>query len=178
VFKDMEKWVEIRRDVLSGEISKREACKKYGLQWRTLERVLKHEEPVGYQKTEPRKKPKLEEFLPRIHEILRQDQSAPKKQRHTAKRIFERLKGDGYEGGLTVVKEAVRAWKRRQAEVRWSREIRRSDCEPYAGSGRSCECSCDRLDAREDASILGRKWRRVCLREGGRRRGACCPTLG
>ena len=118
MFKDMEKWVEIRRRVLTGEISKRAACQKYGLQWRTLQRVLEHEEPAGYQRKEPRQKPKLERFLPIIHEILQQDQKAPKKQRHTAQRIFTRLQGEHhYDGGLTIVKDAVRAWKQRGAEV-------------------------------------------------------------
>ena len=118
MFKDMEKWVEIRRRVLTGEISKRAACEKYGLQWRTLQRVLTHEEPVGYQLKEPRRKPKLEPFLPIIHEILEQDRKAPKKQRHTAQRIFDRLQAEHhYDGGLTIVKDAVRAWKQRGAEV-------------------------------------------------------------
>jgi transposase len=118
VFKDMEKWVEIRRRVLTGELSKRGACTEYGLEWRTLQRILKHEEPVGYQMKEPRRKQKLDKFLAIIHEILRQDQQAPKKQRHTAKRIFERLQQEQqYEGGQTIVKDAVRAWKLRQAEV-------------------------------------------------------------
>ena len=118
MFKDMEKWVEIRRRVLTRELSKRGACAKYGLPWRTLVRILEHEEPVGYQMQKPRPKRKLEKFLPIIHEILKQDQQAPKKQRHTAKRIFERLRDEHeYEGGLTIVKDAVRAWKQRQAEV-------------------------------------------------------------
>ncbi|GAG14739.1 unnamed protein product, partial [marine sediment metagenome] len=52
-----------------------------------------------------------------IHEILKQDGQAPKKQRHTAQRIFERLQEQHYDGGLTIVKDAVRAWKQRQAEV-------------------------------------------------------------
>jgi transposase len=118
VFKDMEKWVAIRRQVLTGELSKRRACKEYKLPWRTLQRILKHEEPVGYQLQKPRPKPKRERFLPIIHEILQQDQRAPKKQRHTAKRIFDRLQREhGYDGGLTIVKDAVRAWKQRQAEV-------------------------------------------------------------
>ena len=112
------RWVEIRRRVLTGEISKRAACQEYGLQWRTLQRVLEHELPAGYQRKEPRQKPKLERFLPVIHEILKQDQKAPKKQRHTAQRIFDRLQGEHhYNGGLTIVKDAVRAWKQRQAEV-------------------------------------------------------------
>ena len=81
MFKDMEKWTEIRRRVLTKEISKRAACQAYGLQWRTLVRILQHAEPAGYQLREPREKRKLENFLPILHEMLRQDQAAPKKQR-------------------------------------------------------------------------------------------------
>jgi len=114
----MEQWVEIRRRVLGGELSKRGACREYGIDWRTLKRILEHAEPPGYRLAEPRRKRKLAEFLPRIHEILEQDRQAPKKQRHTARRIFDRLREEyGYEGGQTVVKEVVRAWKQRQAEV-------------------------------------------------------------
>jgi len=114
----MEKWVEIRRRVLTGELSKRGACKEYALGWRTLKRVLEHDEPAGYQMKKPRRQPKLEKFLPFIHEILKQDQQNPKKQRHTAQRIFERLRDEQrYDGGVTIVKEAVRAWKERRAEV-------------------------------------------------------------
>ena len=77
MFKDMDQWVEIRRRVLTKEVSMRGACKEYDLEWRTLRRILKHEEPVGYQMKEPRQKPKLERFLPIIHEILQQDRLAP-----------------------------------------------------------------------------------------------------
>jgi transposase len=107
----MEKWVEIRRQVLTGELSKRQVCAKYRLPWRTLVRILKHEEPAKYQLKEPRRKQKLDKFLPIIHEILKQDRQAPKKQRHTAQRSFERLQEQQYEGGLTIVKDVVRAWK-------------------------------------------------------------------
>jgi transposase len=118
VFKDMEQWVEIRRRVLSEELSKRGACQEYGIDWRKLRRILEHAEPPGYQLAEPRRKRKLAEFLPLIHEILEQDRQAPKKQRHTAQRIFDRLRVQhGYDGGQTIVKDAVRAWKMRQAEV-------------------------------------------------------------
>jgi len=40
VFTDMEQWAEIRRRVLTGEISKREACREYDLHWQTLKKVL------------------------------------------------------------------------------------------------------------------------------------------
>ena len=46
-----------------------------------------------------------EPFTGVIHAILEADSRAPKKQRHTAKRIFERLRDEyGFEGQQTIVK--------------------------------------------------------------------------
>jgi transposase len=78
---------------------------------------LGNEEPPGYRRRKEREKPVLGPFIPLIEEILEADKKAPKKQRHTAKRIFERLREKGYTGGLTVVGEEVRRIKRRSAEV-------------------------------------------------------------
>ncbi len=55
--------------------------------------------------------------MDRIRQILDQDRLVPKKQRHTAKRILERLRAEGYPGGYTVVKEAVREITRTSREV-------------------------------------------------------------
>jgi len=113
----MEKWVEIRRRVLNGEISKRAACSEYGIHWETLEKILTHTEPPGYRRTKPRTS-KLEPFLPIIDEILKSDRQVHRKQRHTAKRIFERLRDEHeYDGGETIVKDAVRARKQQHREV-------------------------------------------------------------
>lgn len=115
---DMEFWKEVRRQVLTGELSQRAACEKYHLGWHTLKKILAHAEPPGYRQTQPRPKRKLEPFLPIIHEMLEADRQAPKKQRHTAWRIFERLRDEhGYGGGYTVVKDAVRTWKQTHQEV-------------------------------------------------------------
>lgn len=114
----MVSWKEVRRLVLTNELSQRAACKKYGLGWHTLKKILAHAEPPGYRTSQPRKKRKLESFLPIIHQILEADGQAPKKQRHTVKRIFQRLRDEhGYLGGKTVVKDAVRAWKQTHQEV-------------------------------------------------------------
>jgi len=114
----MEFWTEVRRRVLTRELSKRAACREYELSWHTLKKILAHEEPPGYRRKQPRRKPKLEPFLPIIHEILQQDGQAPKKQRHTAWRIFERLRDEHhFTGGYTIVKDAVRAWKQGHQEV-------------------------------------------------------------
>ena len=80
----------------------------------------------------PATKPKLGPLLPVIEAILEADRTAPAKQRHTAKRIFERLRDEhGYGGGYTVVKDHVRIgsgrgagrpscrWRTRPAMRRW-----------------------------------------------------------
>ncbi len=66
----MEQWTEVRRRALTGKLSKRAACREYDISWHTLEKMLTHEEPPGYRQRLPRQKPKIEPFLPIIHEIL------------------------------------------------------------------------------------------------------------
>jgi len=114
----MELWTEVRRRVLTGEISRRKACTQYELHWQTLQKILGHVEPPGYRGGKPRQRRTMERFLPLIAEILLSDAKAPKKQRHTAKRIFDRLKVErGYTGGYTMVKDAVQKWKAVTKEV-------------------------------------------------------------
>src|SRR4051794_16357383 len=114
----MDNWAEIRRRVLVDGLGKRAACREFHIHWDTLTKILTHPEPPGYRRTAPRPRPKLDPFLPVIHQILEGDKKAPRKQRHTARRIFERLRDEyGYTGGSTVVKDAVRAWRRTRAEV-------------------------------------------------------------
>ena len=115
---EMKEWKEIRQQVLVNGMSQREAKRKYGLGWETLKKILAHSEPPGYRQKEARPRRVLAPVLPIIHEILVADQKAPKKQRHTAKRIFERLKAEyGYLGGKTVVEDAVRAWRQTHQAV-------------------------------------------------------------
>jgi transposase len=118
VYTDMDNWAEIRRRVLADGLSGRAACREYKIHWKTLKKILDNAEPPGYRRTKPRRPSILEPLLAVVHQILEDDKKAPKKQRHSAKRIFERLRAEhGYQGGLTTVKDAVRAWRRRTAEV-------------------------------------------------------------
>jgi transposase len=118
VYTDTEHWAEIRRRVLTGEISKRAACRRYDIHWQTLKKILEHDEPPGFRPTAPRAKPRLGPFLPIIRQILEADRTAPKKQRHTARRIFDRLREEhGYTGCESIVRAAVRGRREATAEV-------------------------------------------------------------
>jgi transposase len=117
MYTDMEEWTEIRLRVLNEEASKREILREKGMHWKTLQKILSYSEPPGYRMRAERPKPKIGPFLQRISEILEGDKEVPKKQRHTAKRIYERIKEEGYQGKYTQVKEAVNELKSKAREV-------------------------------------------------------------
>ncbi len=62
-------------------------------------------------------RPKIGPYLERIGDIPDEDKLLPKKQRHAAKRVFERIQVEGYKGGYTAVKDVVHELKRTSQEV-------------------------------------------------------------
>jgi transposase len=118
MYADMEQWTDIRHRVLACGVSKRAILKETGMHWKTLERVLSHSEPPGYQQRKQRSRPKIGAFEEWIAKVLADDKKAPRKQRHTAKRIFDRLKKEtDFDGGYSCVKETVRRLRQNTHEV-------------------------------------------------------------
>jgi transposase len=63
-------------------------------------------------------RPKLDPFMGIIDQILEADKQVHKKQHHTSKRIFERLRDEyGFEGGITIVRDYIHDVRRRSAEM-------------------------------------------------------------
>ena len=108
----------VRRACLVEGMSIREASRVFGLHRDTVRKMLSHPVPPGYRRKRPPYRPKLEPYTGVIDRILEDDLSAPKKQRHTAKRIFERLRDEhGFDGGYTIVKDYVRSRRRHTREM-------------------------------------------------------------
>lgn len=116
MYKDMEQWTSIRHRILREGVSQREIQRETGMHWETVKKILDHPIPPPFKKS-PRAKPKIGPYLDQIKSILESDKALPKKQRHTAKRIFEVIKENGYQGGYTAVKDAVRGIKKHSREV-------------------------------------------------------------
>ena len=108
MYAQMEWWTEIRRQVLVEGISKRKIQRETGIHWQTLQKVLTHSSPPGYRLKGPRPEPKIGPFKGRIAQVIESDKDVHKKQRHTAKRIFDRLREEGYTGGYTQVNPSPR----------------------------------------------------------------------
>ena len=114
----MELYAAVRRAVYVEGISEREAAFRFGIARKTVHKMLAFVLPPGYQRKQPIVRPKLDAYTGVIDQILKEDQQRLRKQRHTAKRIFERLKQEyGYVGGYTVIKDYVREHGIRQKEM-------------------------------------------------------------
>ena len=86
----MELYAAVRRSVYVEGLSERAAARRFGWARETVRKMLRYRRPPGYRRAQPVRRPKLDAFTGIIDQILREDQSRPKKQRHTAKRIGER----------------------------------------------------------------------------------------
>jgi transposase len=116
--KGVELYAQVRYAVRIEGLSRREAARRYGIDPRTVAKMLAFSAPPGYRRSRPPARPKLDPFTGIIDAILAADEGRPKKQRHTAKRVFERLRDEhGYRGGITIVKDYVRAHRLRHREV-------------------------------------------------------------
>ena len=114
----MEVYAAVRRFVFVEGKSRREAARVFGLSRETVSKMCRFSLPPGYVRQRPAEKPKLGPLIPVIDAILETDRTAPVKQRHTAKRIFERLRDEhGFAGGYTVVKDYVRIERSRGRET-------------------------------------------------------------
>jgi len=114
----VELYARVRRAVVVDKMSEREAARQFGLARETVRKMLRYSVPPGYRRQQPARRPKLDTWVGAIDQILEQDKTESKKQRHTAKRIFERLRDEhAYTGGYTIVKDYVRLRKLSQREM-------------------------------------------------------------
>src|SRR5579859_4617962 len=114
--KSVELYAQVRRSVYVEGISQREAARRFGIDPRTVAKMLAFSVPPGYRRSSPPRRPKMDPFLAIIDRILQEDKLRPAKQQHTAKRIFERPRDEhGYGGGISI----VRAYVHEQRQWQW-----------------------------------------------------------
>lgn len=108
----MELYLRVRQAVFVEGRSRRETARNFGIARKTVDKMCAFSAPPGYRRSAAPARPKLDGFTEIIDQILAADQQMPRKQRHTAKRIFERLRGEyGFKGKQTIVKDYVRSRK-------------------------------------------------------------------
>jgi hypothetical protein len=99
-------------------MSQREATRHFNISRDSVSKMMAFSVPPGYRRTAPVKRPKLDAFTGIIDGWLEGDREVHRKQRHTAKRVFERLRDEhGFVGGYTIVKDYMRQRERRGREM-------------------------------------------------------------
>jgi transposase len=107
--KAVDLYARVRRACHVEGMSQRQAARVFGIDPKTVAKMLRFSVPPGYRRSKPPVRPKLDPLLPVIDRILEEDLGRPRKQRHTARRIFQRLRAEhGFTGGETIVKAYVR----------------------------------------------------------------------
>ena len=113
----MELYRKVRLACADG-MSKRAAAAHFNISRETVDKALAFSVPPGYRRTAPVKRPKLDGFTEIIDAWLEGDKAVHRKQRHTAKRVFDRLRDEhGFTGGYTIIKDYVRERGRRGQEM-------------------------------------------------------------
>lgn len=96
----------------------RKIAKSLEISRQSVRKALASSEIPRYKLTEPRPCPVMDPFRDLIMTWLEDDKKAPPKQRHTAKRVYDRLVEEyGFTGGESTVRHFVRNLKNCRAEV-------------------------------------------------------------
>lgn len=115
---EVELYGRVRRAVRVEGRSQRAVAREFGLSRETVRKMLEFAVPPGYRRQQPVRRPKLGPWVGVIDAILDDDRQRPSKQRHTAKRIFDRLREEHqFTGGYTIVKDYVHTAALRSQEM-------------------------------------------------------------
>ncbi len=108
----------VRRACHVDGMSKNAAGRLFGIDRKSVAKILLHSVLPGYRRTVLPVRPKLDPYIPIVDQILEDDKRGVKRQRHTAKRIHARLRDEhGVSGGRTIVTDCVQETQRRTREV-------------------------------------------------------------
>ena len=106
--KDVHQQEAVRKACLRDGKSQRAVSRELGMARNTVSKLLKEPEPPRYHLSQPKVRPVLNDYMAVINAWLEADEAMPQKQRHTAKRIYDRLVAEyGFPGGERTVRKYV-----------------------------------------------------------------------
>jgi len=112
--KTVDDFEKIRRAYFLSGQSIRSIHKEYGYARETIRKAIIHAAPVPYTLKKPRGAPVIGPYKQRIGELLEESRRQKKKQRYTARRIYEILCAEGYRGSEGAIHNYVSRERRKE----------------------------------------------------------------
>jgi len=146
----------IRREYFIKRKSMREIARELHHSRKTIHKAIMDPGIPVYSRKKPRGKPVIGPYLPIVTQWLEEDRRRPVKQRHTAKRIYDRLKDEyGFPGGERTVRRQVSLLRERIPDSHVPQTYRLADGAAFDfgeaqvlldGRERKVHLACMRLD--------------------------------
>jgi transposase len=97
----------IRRAYYVEKKSLREIAREEGHSRNTVKKAVEHEEAFGYQRRAEAPAPRLGAYKERLRALVEGNRELPRKQRYTARKMYEIIRGEGYSGAESTVRYYV-----------------------------------------------------------------------
>jgi transposase len=118
---DVDQYDRIRHLHAVEGMSQRAIARTLGISRNTVKKYVEGEVIPGNRKPQMRSKPVTGPFRDKVADILEQDKQEWRKQRHTAQRIYDNLRKEGYQGSYSSVRDMVRELKSHtEAYILWN----------------------------------------------------------
>ncbi|MEM8760561.1 MAG: IS21 family transposase [Pseudomonadota bacterium] len=92
-------------------------CRELRVSRKTVRKVIRSEETAFTYERSSQPQPKIGPWREELDRLLATNAARPSRERLTITRIFEELRGLGYNGGYDAVRRYAAAWKRRESEA-------------------------------------------------------------
>ncbi len=99
-------------------------CRELRVSRKTVHKVLRSEETDFHYEREQQPMPRLGEWRETLDALLTANEAKSSRERLTLIRVFETLRGLGYEGGYDAVRRYARSWSRERASTSGVRSCR------------------------------------------------------
>ena len=139
---------EIRRAYFEQHRSIKEIVRTLSVSRATVRKVVRSKQTEFKYERGVQPSPKLGDWVEVLTEILENEAKLPKRERRSTQRLFEELRGRGYDGAHDSVHRFVKAWRNERVRVQDVEGCQRAEADEL----RARRCLPVRLEPRNDQS--------------------------
>ncbi len=87
--------------------SQREIAREFGYSRNTVKKAIEQNETFEYRRQQPANAPVLVPYKDRLKELVEANRELPRKQRYTARKMYDLIREQGYQGAESTVRYQI-----------------------------------------------------------------------